>query len=335
MTLREQRENLEKVMLASEASWSINSRGREREEELCDLRTCYQRDRDRILHCKAFRRMKHKTQVFIAPEGDHYRTRLTHTLEVSQIARTIGRALRLNEDLVEAISLGHDLGHAPFGHAGERVLDECNPEGFSHNAQSVRIVEKLEKKGHGLNLTWEVRDGILNHSMSRLPSTEEGMVVRYADKIAYINHDIDDAIRGRVITQEDLPRELLEILGFTFKDRINSMIRDVIFNSLEAGHVTMSVEKERAMMDLRKAMFSSVYIGSRAKKEEGKAEQLVRSLYEKILQHPELLPEEYQVALRIGEKLHQVICDYVSSMSDNYAIRLYEEWFLPRGWSEL
>lgn len=337
MNLREEREELEKIMLASPASWSINSRGREVPEEPCDMRTCYQRDRDRILHCKSFRRMKHKTQVFIAPEGDHYRTRLTHTLEVSQIARSIGRALRLNEDLVEAIALGHDLGHAPFGHAGERVLNQCNPRGFSHNEQSVRIVEKLEDRGRGhargLNLTWEVRDGILNHSMSRMPATAEGKVVRYADKIAYINHDIDDAIRGHVITQQDLPRDLLEILGFSFQDRIDHMIHDVIENSRQTGDISMSRITEQAMQDLRKAMFHSVYIGSEAKKEEGKAEELIRSLYRKMKENLELLPGEYQDSLAAGEDEDTVICDYISSMSDNYAMRTYEALFMPQGWS--
>ena len=337
MNLREQREELEKIMLASPASWSVNSRGRDIPEEPCDIRTCYQRDRDRILHCKSFRRMKHKTQVFISPEGDHYRTRLTHTLEVSQIARTIGRALRLNEDLIEAIALSHDLGHAPFGHAGERVLNECNPHGFAHNEQSVRVVEKLEDRGRGhargLNLTWEVRDGILNHSMSRMPSTAEGKVVRYADKIAYINHDIDDAIRGQVITEEDLPRELLEILGFTFQERIDHLIHDVIQNSMQAGDVCMSGITERAMRDLRTAMFHSVYIGSEAKKEEGKAEALVRSLYRKMKEKPELLPQEYLDSMAAGEDEDTVICDYISSMSDNYAMRIYEALFVPKGWS--
>lgn len=337
MNLRQEREELEKIMLASPASWSINSRGREQAEEPCDMRTCYQRDRDRILHCKSFRRMKHKTQVFISPEGDHYRTRLTHTLEVSQIARSIGRTLRLNEDLVEAIALGHDLGHAPFGHAGERVLNQCNPRGFSHNEQSVRVVERLEDRGRGhakgLNLTWEVRDGILNHSMSRMPNTDEGRVVRFADKIAYINHDIDDAIRGHVITEDDLPKEPLEVLGFTFQERIDHMIHDVIFSSLEAGQVCMSPVTEQAMKDLRTAMFHSVYIGSEAKKEEGKAEELIRSLYLKMKENVELMPQEYRNSLERGEDPDTVICDYISSMSDNYAMRIYEALFVPKGWS--
>lgn len=332
MTIREEREELEKIMLKDPRSWSINSRGREYPAVKCDLRTCYQQDRDKILHCKSFRRMKHKTQVFLTPEGDHYRTRLTHTLEVSQIARTIGRALRLNEDLIEAIALGHDLGHTPYGHAGERVLDRLNPHGFTHYEQGVRIVEKLEN-GKGLNLTWEVRNGIGNHGMGRTPATEEGKVVRLADKIAYINHDIDDALRAHIIQESDLPEEPLKVLGYSFKDRIDSMIHSVIMTSLEAGETCMAPEAEKAMMDLRTAMFQSVYIGSEAKREEKKAEKMIESLYYRIKDEPVWLPEHAREKLERGEEdIDVLICDYIASMSDTYAMHIYQEMYMPKGW---
>lgn len=336
MNIREEQEEREKILLRSPRSWSVNSRGRELPDKPCDLRTCYQRDRDRILHCKSFRRMKHKTQVFIAPEGDHYRTRLTHTLEVAQIARSIGRALRLNEDLIEAIALGHDLGHTPFGHAGERVLDRLCPKGFSHDEQGVRIVEKLEN-GTGLNLTWEVRNGMANHSMSRHPATEEGKVVRLADKIAYINHDIDDALRGHVIRETDLPPEPLKVLGHSFPTRIDRMIHNVIETSLKEGETMMSPEMEQAMMALRAAMFQTVYhIGSEAKKEERKAEKLIESLYLRMKAEPAWLPIAAQMKLKAGEEeLDILICDYISSMSDNYAMRVYQDMFMPKRWDVL
>ena len=330
-SLREQREELENSILAPGAARSAKSRGRDRIEKPCEIRTDYQRDRDRILHSKAFRRMKDKTQVFIKPEGDHYRTRLTHTLEVAQIARTIGRALRLNEDLVEAIALGHDLGHTPFGHSGERVLNRLSSRGFTHYGQGIRIVETLEKKGKGLNLTWEVRDGIVNHSIQRTPATLEGRVVRLADKIAYINHDIDDALRGHVIAEEDLPCEYLDVLGHSFKERINNIIRDVIFCSLDRDDIQMSPRFMDAMMAVRQYMFSSVYIGSEAKKEEKKAELLIEQLYRKFMEDPCRMPAEY-VARVDSEEREVVICDYISGMSDSYAIRLYERIFVPRGW---
>lgn len=337
--LRQELEDREKMWLASPASWSINSRGREIPIEESDMRTCYMRDRDRILHSASFRRMKHKTQVFISPEGDHFRTRLTHTLEVSQIARTCARVLRYNEDLTEAIALGHDLGHTPFGHAGERVLNQMNPNGFSHALQSVRVVEKLEHHGEGLNLTWEVRDGIKHHTMGTNsdfeldpPSTSEGYLVRYADKIAYINHDIDDAIHAGIITNADLPRESLDVMGETVQTRIDYMIHDLIMTTKKTGRVQMSEEASEAMRILKEALFQKVYIGSEAKKEEGKAEEMVKSLYLTFRNKPELIPENYRKYLEEGENLDTVICDYISTMSDNYAIHVYEELFIPQGW---
>ena len=275
MNIREQSEELERKYLSPYASLSCESQGREREEEQCDIRTVYQRDRDRIIHCKAFRRMKHKTQVFLAPMGDHYRTRLTHTLEVAQIARTISKALRLNEDLTEAIALGHDLGHTPFGHAGESALNDVCSQGFEHFRQSIRVVEILENNGKGLNLTKEVRDGIVNHRTSGHPSTLEGKVVRLSDKIAYINHDIDDAIRGKIITEKDIPKEYADILGDTTKIRLNTLIHDVVSNSVDKNDILMSPKVEEAMMGLRKYMFKNVYTNPLAKSEETKAKAMI------------------------------------------------------------
>lgn len=274
MTVRESLERLEEQYLSPYASLSSRTQGRDRPEPLCDIRPEYQRDRDRILHCKSFRRLKHKTQVFLAPEGDHYRTRLTHTLEVSQIARTIAKSLRLNESLAEAIALGHDLGHTPFGHSGEAVLNRIYEGGFTHYEQSIRVVEVLEKNGRGLNLTKEVRDGILNHRTAGHPSTLEGCIVRLSDKIAYINHDIDDAIRAKLFVEEDLPREYTDVLGRSVRDRLNNMIRDIIGNSLDKPQIIMSPDMEKAMQGLRGWMFDNVYTGGLAKAEEGKAQQL-------------------------------------------------------------
>ena len=276
MNIREKTEQIEAQMLSPYAAHSADSLGRDKEEPECDLRTIYQRDRDRILHCKAFRRLKHKTQVFLAPQGDHYRTRLTHTLEVAQIARTIARSLRLNEDLTEAIALGHDLGHTPFGHAGERALDDVCDIGFKHYEQSIRVVEVLENGGEGLNLTKEVRDGIINHKTSGNPSTLEGQVVRLSDKIAYINHDIDDAIRGRIITENEIPKEYTDILGDTTKKRLDTLIHDVVNNSIDKPKILMSEEIEHAMMDLRVFMFEFVYTNPVAKGEETKAKDMVK-----------------------------------------------------------
>ena len=259
-------EQRELELLSPYAAHSLHSKGRERQEEECDIRTVYQRDRDRILHCKAFRRLKDKTQVFLAPQGDHYRNRLTHTLEVSQIARTIAKALRLNEDLVEAIALGHDLGHTPFGHAGERALDEIHPDGFEHYKQSIRVVEVLEKNGQGLNLTWEVRNGILNHRTSGNPATLEGQVVRYADKIAYIHHDMDDAQRAGIITEDDIPITLRILLGYTTRERLNTFVHDIIENSMDRDSIQMSEEIQQALQDLRRLMFRNVYENPVAKR---------------------------------------------------------------------
>ena len=279
MNIRETREAWEETYLSPYAALSGRTQGRDRKEEPCDIRTEYQRDRDRILHCKAFRRLKHKTQVFLAPEGDHYRTRLTHTLEVAQIARTISRSLRLNEDLTEAIALGHDLGHTPFGHSGEQILNELCPYGFAHYQQSVRVVEVLEKDGKGLNLTKEVRDGILNHRTSGHPSTLEGGVVRLSDKIAYINHDIDDAIRARIFTEEEIPSEYTKVLGHSVRERLNTMIHDIIYQSMDQPKILMSPGMEEAMQGLRSWLFQHVYKNEVPKAEEGRAQQLIVSLY--------------------------------------------------------
>ena len=280
MNIRESLEEREQEFLSPYAAHSRESRGRERPEEECDIRTVYQRDRDRILHCKAFRRLKDKTQVFLAPHGDHYRNRLTHTLEVSQTARTVAKALRLNEDLVEAIALGHDLGHTPFGHAGERALDKLNPMGFAHYKQSVRVAQVLEKKGRGLNLTWEVIDGILNHRTSGRPATLEGQVVRLCDKISYIHHDMDDAHRAGLISEDDIPITIRMLLGYTIRERLNTLIHNIVENSQGKDTIQMSEEVYQAMMDLRKIMFQNVYLNPKAKKEEAKAIDMLSKLYE-------------------------------------------------------
>ena len=332
MSIRENLERMEEISLSPFATLSVNSRGRDREEPQCDIRPVFQRDRDRILHCKSFRRLKHKTQVFLSPKGDHYRTRLTHTLEVSQNARTIAKALRLNEDLVEAIALGHDLGHTPFGHAGERILNELCEEGYRHNEQSVRIVEKLEKDGKGLNLTWEVRDGILNHQTSMMPHTLEGKIVRLSDKIAYINHDIDDAIRAKVMSEEDIPLEIRKVLGMTTKERLNTLIHNIIMNSMGKNDIVMSEEIGGAMQDLRKFMFQKVYTNPAAKGEEAKAERLLCELYAHYMGHIEILPEQYQRMHSEGEKKERVVCDYISGMTDQYAVAKYREFFVPKAW---
>ena len=332
MSIRENLERMEEISLSPFATLSVNSRGRDREEPQCDIRPVFQRDRDRILHCKSFRRLKHKTQVFLSPKGDQYRTRLTHTLEVSQNARTIAKALRLNEDLVEAIALGHDLGHTPFGHAGERILNELCDEGYRHNEQSVRIVEKLEKDGKGLNLTWEVRDGILNHQTSMMPHTLEGKIVRLSDKIAYINHDIDDAIRAKVMSEEDIPLEIRKVLGMTTKERLNTLIHNIIMNSMGKNDIVMSEEIGGAMQDLRKFMFQKVYTNPAAKGEEAKAERLLCELYAHYMGHIEILPEQYQRMHSEGEKKERVVCDYISGMTDQYAVAKYREFFLPKAW---
>ncbi len=332
MTIREQMELSERTYLSPYAALSQNSKGRDREEPECDIRPVFQRDRDRILHCKSFRRLKHKTQVFLSPQGDHYRTRLTHALEVSQNARTIAKALRLNESLVEAIALGHDLGHTPFGHAGEGMLNELCEGGFKHNEQSVRIVEKLEKEGKGLNLTWEVRDGILNHQTSLMPSTLEGKIVRLSDKIAYINHDIDDAIRAQVLREEEIPIEYREILGFDTKERLNTLIHDIINQSWEEDDIRMSPEVAKAMQGLRQFMFQNVYTNPVAKGEETKAKELLERLFVYYLKHIDLLPSYYLKMMEEGEENDRVVCDYIAGMTDQYALAKYSEYFMPKSW---
>lgn len=326
--IRKEREALELQTLSPYAVCSTNTRGRKKPMEPCALRTEFQRDRDRILHCKSFRRLKHKTQVFLAPEGDHYRTRLTHTLEVAQIARTIVRALRLNEDLAEAIALGHDLGHTPFGHAGENLLKRITDGGFAHNEQSLRIVDELEN-GTGLNLTWEVRDGILNHRTQCSPATLEGQAVRIADKIAYINHDIDDAQRAGLLNEEDLPAKSLERLGRGHGVRINAMIIDVVENSLDKPLVSMSNEGQAATDILRQYLFKHLYRESRVTSQEHKAEHVIEALFEYYARDTVLLPDEYRrVALR--DSVNRAVCDYIAGMSDQYAIQKYLELFVPK-----
>lgn len=333
MTIREQLELREIEYLSPYAMRSQNSRGRKQDEPQCDIRPVFQRDRDRILHCKAFRRLKQKTQVFLLPNGDHYRTRLTHTLEVSQNARTIAKALRLNEDLTEAIALGHDLGHTPFGHAGERALNEVNPYGFQHNVQSVRIVERLEKQGEGLNLTWEVVDGILNHKSSGTPHTLEGQIVRLSDKIAYLNHDIDDAIRGGILFEKDIPKEFHQVLGNSTRQRLNTLIHDVIINSMEKPKICMSSEVEKAMKDLRTFMFERVYMNPVAKGEEEKAIHMIQSLYHFYMEHLDEIPREYQsMRGESGANKEQMVCDYIAGMTDTYAIKKFEDYFVPKSW---
>lgn len=333
MNIREMREEWERQYLSPYASLSRDSKGRQIPEEPCDIRPEYQRDRDRILHCKSFRRLKHKTQVFLAPEGDHYRTRLTHTLEVAQIARTVARSLRLNEDLTEAIALGHDLGHTPFGHSGERILNELCPDGFVHSDQSVRVVELLEKDGQGLNLTWEVRDGIRNHRTSGHPATLEGCIVRLSDKIAYINHDIDDAIRGKIFAEQDIPSQYTDFLGHSVRERLNTMIHDIILCSMDRPQISMSPGMEEAMRGLRGWLFQHVYLNDVPKAEEGKAQQLIASLYRYYMDHEQELPEEYlQMMRERGESKGRVVCDYIAGMSDSYAIYKFEELFVPRSW---
>ena len=332
MTIREMLEEREEMILSPFASLAKNSRGRDVPETECDIRTVYQRDRDRIVHCKAFRRLKDKTQVFLMPEGDHYRTRLTHTLEVSQIARTISKALRLNEDLTEAIALGHDLGHTPFGHAGERALNSVCPFRFKHNEQSVRTVEKLERDGCGLNLTWEVRNGILNHQISRMPDTLEGKIVRLSDKIAYIHHDMDDAVRAGVLTEMDVPADIRAVLGSTPGDRLDAFLHDIITNSTDKNDICMTDSVAKAMRDIRTFMFERVYTNPDIKAEEGKAEELVCTLYDYYFHHPDKLPEENRKMAEEGEPLERCVCDYVGAMSDRFAIITYNELFVPKSW---
>lgn len=334
MNIREIQEEQEVRILSPYACYSINTKGRKRQEEPCTIRTTFQRDRDRILHCKSFRRLKHKTQVFISPEGDHYRTRLTHTLEVAQIARTIAKALQLNEDLTEAIALAHDLGHTPFGHTGEELLNQVNPFGFRHYEQSLRVVEVLEREGQGLNLTWEVQDGILNHPTKGSPSTLEGKVVQIADKIAYINHDIDDALRGQVLRVEALPREAITILGETSSRRIHHMVCDIVKQSYHQPDIIMSEATKEAMYVVRQFMFEKVYIGSKAKAEDKKAQYILKKLYQHFICYPEELSGECrEMYIRKEAPIEQVVCDYIAGMTDRYAMKMFEKIYIPTSWN--
>lgn len=332
MTIRKQMEQMERENLSPYACLSANSKGRDVEEPQCDIRPVFQRDRDRILHSKSFRRLKNKTQVFLTPKGDHYRTRLSHTLEVSQNARTIAKALRLNEDLVEAIALGHDLGHTPFGHAGEAALNGIYEGGFKHNLQSVRIVEKLEKDGEGLNLTWEVRDGIRNHQTSTIPHTLEGKIVRLSDKIAYVNSDIDDAIRAQLLCEEDIPLELRKELGFNTRSRLNHLIHDIIIHSMGKPDIMMSPDTGEALKELRIFMFQNVYKNPVAKSEEVKAKAMLEQLYYYYMDHIEEIPVKLLHMMEEGEDRGRVVCDYISGMTDQYAITKFSERFVPVAW---
>lgn len=333
MNVREQTQTIERLTLSRYAALSEESRGRARPEPEDPMRPCYQRDRDRILHSKAFRRLKQKTQVFLSPEGDHYRTRLTHTLEVSQIARTVARALRLNEDLTEAIALGHDLGHTPFGHAGERALNRLCPGGFTHYRQSLRVVEYLEKDGKGLNLTWEVRNGIVTHTTGEWARTLEGRTVRYADHIAFLNHDIEDAITAGVLSPEDLPRDAVRVLGDTKGQRITTMITDLVENSA-GGEMHFSPDVEDAYHLLKDFMYSTVYVDKEAKREEKKVDKVVEELYSRLCEDPSLMPNFY-MQIAYTEGIDRAVVDYISGMSDHFAIRLFEDWLVPQKWQVL
>ena len=333
MTVREELERLEHKRLNPLATFADQSTGRPQVEENQenDVRTCFQRDTDRIVHCKAFRRLMHKTQVFLQPEGDHYRTRMTHTLEVTRIARTITQALGLNEDLAEAIAMGHDLGHTPFGHAGEVALTKCLGKPFRHNEQSLRVVDVLERDGQGLNLTHEVRMGILGHTGVHIPETLEGQIVRRSDQIAYVNHDIDDAIRAGILTDEDLPKDILRILGGNHRDRVNTLVCDAIETSREAGAVCLSPEVDQALKDLRSFMFERVYRNPVAKSEESKAKDMLQKLFEYYYANPDQLPEDFLPQMSF-DGLERTVCDYVAGMTDNYAVDKYTEIFIPTGW---
>ena len=334
MTIREELEKQEHARLSPLAAFADRSSGRPREEpeREDDVRTCYQRDIDRIVHSKAFRRLVHKTQVFLRPEGDHYRTRMTHTLEVSRIASTITRALSLNEDLAEAIAMGHDLGHTPFGHAGESALSECSGKAFRHNEQSLRVVDYLENGGSGLNLTNEVRMGIIGHTGPYIPETLEGQIVRRSDQIAYVNHDIDDAVRAGILRDSDIPEAIAGVLGHTHRERINTLVCDMIFTSREAQKICLSPEKDNALKDLRSFMFERVYRNPVAKGEETKAKRMLQALYEYYIAHPEALPEDFLPQLSF-EGMPRTVCDYIAGMTDNYAVAKYNELFVPTAWT--
>lgn len=331
MSIREETERIEDITLSSFAQRVSQSKGRLVLDPEDDIRTAYQRDRDRIIHSSAFRRLKHKTQVFLAPTGDHYRTRLTHTLEVSQIARTMARAMRLNEDLTEAIALGHDLGHTPFGHAGERALNDVFPGGFKHYEQSLRVIDTLEKDGRGLNLTYEVRDGIRCHTTGKEADTLEGRLVKYADHIAYINHDIDDAERAGIMTEDDIPEHLRDILGYRKTQRINTMVLSIIENS--DRDIKMAPDIYEAYKDIQEFMWKQVYTNPICKGEEGKAMDIVVKLYNYFKDHPEQMPLEY-LKVADNENVERAACDYISGMSDHFALETYNKLFVPKFWVE-
>jgi len=331
MTIREEMEQAEHTLLAPWAAFSDQTKGRLRPEEENEVRTCYQRDVDRIVYSKSFRRLKHKTQVFLQPEGDHYRTRLTHTLEVMRISRTVARALKLNEDLTEAIAFGHDLGHTPFGHAGERALREVTGMPFRHNEQSLRVVDLLEKDGEGLNLCLETRMGILGHTGDYVPETLEGQVVRISDQIAYINHDIDDACRAGILSNEDIPPEITAVLGKTHSERINTLVQDIVRCSRDQAAIQRTPEIARAMEDLREFMFERVYRNPRAKGEEHKATDILGILYEHYMKHPEDIPPDFRPQLDF-DGLQRTVCDYIAGMTDQYAVDKFTELFIPAAW---
>ena len=334
MTVKEELERQEHRNLNPLAAFADESKGRPRPdpEREQDVRTCYQRDTDRIVHSKSFRRLMHKTQVFLRPEGDHYRTRMTHTLEVARIARTITRALGLNEDLCEAIAMGHDLGHTPFGHAGEAALTKCLGKPFRHNEQSLRVVDVLENDGAGLNLTYEVRMGIVGHTTGApMPETLEGQIVRKSDQIAYVNHDIDDAIRAGILTNEDIPDSISDLLGHTHRERVNSLVVDCILTSREAGAILLTPEMDQALKDLRSFMFERVYRNPVAKGEESKAKEMLLRLYDYYFTNPQALPETFQPQMSF-DGLERTVCDYIAGMTDNYAVDKYTEIFIPLGW---
>ena len=328
MNVRQMLEKREEETLSPYAMLSKNSKGRRVKVEKCDLRTEFQRDKDKILHSKSFRRLKHKTQVFLTPEGDHYRTRLTHTLEVSQIGRTIARALSLNEDLTEAIALGHDLGHTPFGHSGERGLDKICPKGFKHNQQSLRVVDILEKDGEGMNLTFEVRDGILTHTDDVMPKTTEGQIIRLEDRIAYINHDIDDSIRAGVISYSDIPDEFKNFYGNSRAGRISSMIHSVVENSKDSPEIRMDDKSYEMLMKLREFMFERVYMNPFVRAEEQRAHNIISELYYHFLKHPDAMPSDY-----VKGDPHQDVCDYIAGMTDTYCVHKFNELFVPKSFT--
>ena len=331
MLPREKREQLEQLLIGPDGIRSMDSRGRQIPEEECQLRTCFQRDIDRVIHSKAFRRLKHKTQVFLQPEGDHYRTRLTHTLEVSRTARTIARALQLNEDLTEAIALGHDLGHTPFGHAGERALNALMPQGFKHYEQSLRVVDRLEKNGQGLNLCYETRMGILNHTHGAPDDTMEATVVRLSDRIAYMNHDLDDAMRAGIVLPEDVPSEVTTIIGTKNSQRLNNTITDLIAHS-GGGTVCMSKDMQEAIRVFHAFMYDAVYLNQRAKGEEHKVTGIVEGIWNYYHKFPEQLPIDFHSIMET-EGLDRAVCDYISGMTDGYCMEVYSKLFIPAAWS--